>query len=307
MRGVFLQVARHREQHRRRDLEHRGGEIFRVFAEIGHQLRDQRQRNGGVAAEHVAHRQVNHRAVRLGAQGRIVADDGVGGGEMMAMGDQRAFRMARGAGGVDDEGRIARREIRDLRLKPFETDVRRSGEQLAKPMQQLVPVTEHRRIVEYDDRFQIGQLIGDRQNLVDIFLVFGDEDRGAAITHLVVDFRRRRGRVDAVDNSPERLRREVADHPFFTDIAHDRDAVAAFDAEPLQGAGGVRHQRSIIVPCSFAVEAEMFGAKGDGIGKCPRPLAQEMRCGAAAQPFSVSRRGRGHWGLFVRVSSDLIL
>ena len=103
-----------------------------------------------------------------------------------------------------------------------------------------VRVAEHRRIIEHDDRAQIGQPIGDRQDLVDIFLVFGDEDAGAAVAHLVLDLGRRRGRIDAVDDGAERLRGEVADHPLFADVAHDGDALAAFDAERLQRARRMR-------------------------------------------------------------------
>ena len=70
------------------------------------ELRNQRQGDGDVAAEHVAHRQEYDGPVRLLAKRRIVRNHGVGRGEMLAMADQRAFRMAGGAGGVDDESGI---------------------------------------------------------------------------------------------------------------------------------------------------------------------------------------------------------
>ena len=43
-------------------------------------------------------------------------------------------------------------------------------------------------IIDYDDGRQIGKPIGERKNLVDVFLIFSDEERGAAVAHLVFDF-----------------------------------------------------------------------------------------------------------------------
>ena len=73
------------------------GKVFRVFAEMRDQPRDQRQRDRDVAAEHMAERQVDDRAVLLLRQRRIMVDDIRGGGEMLAVGDQRTLGMAGGA------------------------------------------------------------------------------------------------------------------------------------------------------------------------------------------------------------------
>ncbi len=108
VRGELLQIARHGEHHRRRNLEQSRCEILRVLAEMRHQLRHQRQRDGDIAAEHMAHRQIDDGAVRLLAQSRIVRDHSVGGGKMLAVADQRALRMTGGARRIDDEGGIRR-------------------------------------------------------------------------------------------------------------------------------------------------------------------------------------------------------
>ena len=76
----------------------------------GTSLRDERQRNSDVAAEHVTHGQKNDGTVRLFAQRRILRDHGIGGGKMPAVGDERTFRMTGGAGRVDDEGGIFGRQ-----------------------------------------------------------------------------------------------------------------------------------------------------------------------------------------------------
>jgi hypothetical protein len=94
-----------------------------------------------------------------------------------------------------------------------------------------VLVAEHRGVVDHHDPAQCRESIGERQELVEVFLIFGDEQRGAAVAHLVLEFRCRRGRVDAVDDGAERLRRKVADHPFLAGVAHDRHPVAAAKSE----------------------------------------------------------------------------
>ena len=106
MRSEFLQVTRHGKQHRGSDLEQSGSEVFRIFAEMRHQLRHQRKRDGDIAAKHVAHRQVDHGAVYFFAQRRILRNDRVSRGEMLAVADQRALGMTGGAGGIDDESGI---------------------------------------------------------------------------------------------------------------------------------------------------------------------------------------------------------
>ena len=87
-------------------------------------------------------------------------------------------------------------------------------------------IAEHRRRIDGDDGAQLRQAIDQRKDLVDVFLILGDEDRGAAVAHLVLDLGRRRGRIDAVDDGTERLRGEIADHPLLADVAHDGDALA---------------------------------------------------------------------------------
>ena len=44
-----------------------------------------------------------------------------------------------------------------------------------------------------------------RQDLVDVLLVLGDEQDRAAVAHLVFDLLGRGGRIDAVDDGAERL------------------------------------------------------------------------------------------------------
>ncbi len=107
-------------------------------------------------------------------------------------------------------------------------------------------IIEHRRIVDHQDPFQVRQPVGDLQDLVDIFLIFRDEDRGAAILHLEFDLRHRGGRIDAVDDGAGRLRAHVAQHPFLAGVAHDRDAIALRQVRAIakRARGGRRRRRN---------------------------------------------------------------
>ena len=80
---------------------------------------------------------------------------------------------------------------------------------------------------------------------------------GAAIAHQEFDFGHRGGRIDAVDDGAERLRRHVADHPFLAGIAHDGDAVALAGRASAK-ARAARAPRGVAAPGVFAIEAEMF-------------------------------------------------
>src|SRR4029079_1352123 len=252
-------------------------------------------------AENVAHRQIDDGAMRFLAQSRIMPDHGVSGGKMLAMADQRTLVMTGGAGRIDDESRIGRRKSRQFLLEPGEVGLFRGGQQIRKAVQLLVRIAEHCGSVEHDDRAQGGQPVDHRQDLVDIFLVLGDEDAGAAVPHLVLDLGRRSGRINSIGDGAERLRGEIADHPFFADVAHDGDALATDDAEVLQRACRMRDQRRVVAPAALAINAEVLGTEGDRIRHRSRPLAQQMRSGGAAQPVAIDRNG--HRALFPRFGS----
>src|SRR5262249_13985567 len=127
------------------------------------------------------------------------------------------------------------------------------------------------------------------QDFVDVFLIFRDKQHGAAVTHLIFDFGWGGGRIDAIDDGPERLRGEIADHPFLAGVPHDSDSVAALNSDGCKCARRTRDQRRIVAPGSFAVEAEVLGAKCDRIHCRPCPLAEQQRCGLATQRVAIER------------------
>ena len=223
-----------------------------------------------------------------------------GGGEMLAVRDQRALGMTGGARRIDDEGGIVRIEPVRLLLQPGEIGLLDRGEQRVVASKLGMRVGEHRGIVEHDDPLQSVQTVGKRQDLVDVFLVLRDEHHRAAVAQLILCLRGRCGRIDAVDDAAQRLRREVADQPLLAGIAHDGDALTAGKAHPGKGARRPRHQRGIVAPAALAVEAEMLAAECDGVRRRARPLAQQQRCGLAAQRLPIDRWRCGHAALVER-------
>ena len=219
---------------------------------------------------------------------------------MLAVGDQRPFGVTGGARRIDDEGGIVRVEMPRLLLQPGEVGLLDRGEQRIVAFQLGMGVGKHRGIVDHDDAFQSVQPIGERQDLVDVFLVLRDEHHRAAVAQLVLDLRSRGGRIDAVDDSAERLRREVANEPLLAGVAHDGDALAAGKAQLGKGARRPRHQRRIVAPAAFAIQSEMLAAEGDRVRLRARPLAQQERCGLAAQRLPVDRWRCGHAALVER-------
>ena len=235
VRGEFLQVTRHSEQNGRRDLEERRLQILGILAEVRNKPRNQRQGHRHIAAEHVTDRQVRDRTVLLRGERGIVADDVRGRGEMSAVRDQGSLRMAGRAGCIDDEGGCVGSNLRRAIAKLVEIGRRLRREQLSVMPDPPIVVAEHRSGIEHHDPAQGRQPRRNRQKPVDVFLVFRNEQDGAAVTHLIFDLGGRRRRIDAVDDGAQRLRRQIAYHPVFAGIAHDRDAVAAREAERRQG------------------------------------------------------------------------
>ncbi len=180
--------------------------------------------------------------------------------------------MAGGAGGVNDDGRIARTDLRDLRLQPIQIAFR-WADQLFVTHQLGMVVIEHRGIVDDDDGPHIRQAVDDRQDLIDVFLIFRDEDHRAAITQLIFDLRCGRGRINTVDDRAQRLRCQIADHPLFASVPHDGDAFAFRQADAGKRLRGPRHQQCVIAETALAINAKMFGAERHPIRTTARALA----------------------------------
>ena len=177
------------------------------------------------------------------------------------MADQRAFRVAGRAGRVDDEGWILRRQRCGSFLEPTELRSVNAIQEVAQATKLRVGVAEHGRIIDDDDGLQIGKSVGNGQDLVDVFLILGDENFSATIAHLVLDLGRGRRRVNTVGDCAERLDGEIAKQPFFADVAHNGSPGAAIEPDTLECARMVRHESRVVTPVSLAVDTQMLGTE----------------------------------------------
>ena len=149
--------------------------------------------------------------------------------------------------------------------------------------QLVVRQREQCRLVDHHDMLQCRQAIGKRQDLVDVLLVLRDEDDRAAVAHLVFHLLCRGSRINAVDDGADRLGGQVADQPLLAGIRHDGDAVASIQASEGQALGRARDQLGVLRPRPLPVDAELLGAKGDGVWSRACALGQQCRCGGAPQ------------------------
>ncbi len=215
------------------------------------EARDQRQGHGDVAAEHVAERKVDDRAMLLVGERRVMVDHVRGRRQMLAVSDQCALRMTGRAGGVDDEGGLLRPHLLHLPLEPRWLGLLDRSEQLAIAPELWMPIGEHRRIVEHHDPAQRRQTLGERQYLVDVFLILGDEHDGAAVTHLILDLGGGSSGIDPIDDGAERLRGEVADHPLLAGISHDGDALSGREPQRDKCARRARDHGGVVAPAAL--------------------------------------------------------
>jgi len=129
---------------------------------------------------------------------------------MPAMRDHGALGIARRARGIDNERRRRRVELSRHVRKGRN---RRVGiallDDVIEDAQLVMAVGKHRRRIDDNDHPQIRQAVDDRQDLIDVFLILSDEDRRATVAHLILNFRDRRRRIDAVTDGAGGLRAQV--------------------------------------------------------------------------------------------------
>jgi hypothetical protein len=272
-RRISTCEARYGDEHSGGDLVERARQVLHVFAEVRRRPAEERQRDAHVATQDVAERQVNDGALPGLRQLGVVLDHVARGGDVRAVGHERTFRMPGRAGGVDDEGR------------PIGGDpVAESLQGLSCPRHQVFEardprtvISEHRRVVDDHDVAQAGQALEERQHLVDVLLVLGDEERGAGVAQLVLDLGGGGSRVDAVGHRAGRLRAQVGDHPFLARVAHDGDALAGLQAELEPARGAARHVVGVLAPADFAVQAQALGAISDAFRRGTRAFRQQVQ------------------------------
>src|SRR5262245_9953520 len=137
----------------------------------------------------------------------VLCRDRKGGSEMLAVRDQGALWMTCGPRGVDDEGWLLRPQLGDLARQPANIAIAAGRDERLVGNELIVREREERPFVDHYDAAERRQPVHQRQYAIDVLLVLGNEQYRAAIAHLVFDLLHRGGRIDAVDDGAQCLRR----------------------------------------------------------------------------------------------------
>src|SRR5262249_49327769 len=126
------------------------------------------------------------------------------------------------------------------------------------------------------------------ERLVEVLLVLGHDQRGAAVLEQMAHLAGRARWIDAVRDRAERLRRQIADGPLRARVADDGHRLAGRDPILAREAAGERGDaRRQLAPRRLAPDPELLRAKRDALGPCPRALDEQAGHRARAQRLEV--------------------
>ncbi len=271
----LLPDARHPQEHRGLDLAQVRAHGLDALAEVHGAADLQRQVQAEDLLRHVAQRQVaehlvvgtepEHRRHDLGARHRVPRRE------------EGALGRARGARGVDHHRRLVGVQGRQPLRPP-------AGRRVL--AQQLLPAHEPRVVVVPQapgvvdhDALQAGHLRVVLHDLVDLLLVLGEEQGGAAVREQPRDLVGRVGLVDAHAAGATGLDGQVRDQPLRPVVAEDAGVVPGPQAPLPQRPGGpgdpvpvgrpvhLEPQPAVLVPQGGPVRllgGELLQALGEG-------------------------------------------
>ena len=240
---------------------------------------------GGVGAFRAGHAEARHVALRvveimvadpgegqigehLVAVGQPVEGDGVARrGDRALAAQDHALRAAGRAGGVEDDGGVGALAGVDAPV-----EVGRHGrigergasfrhDRLERVQAGLVIVGEAARLV-VEQMAKPRQPVADREDLVDLLLVLGDDDAGLGMIEHRGDLVRHRIGVDGDGNGADHLRRRDRPVELRAVRADDGDGVAAIEAEGDQSDGDGARLVVDLRPGPRLPEAEILVAEG---------------------------------------------
>ena len=139
----------------------------------------------------------------------------------------------------------------------------------------VVVIAQAARVV-IDDQLQVRQAVLQRQDLVDLFLVLGDDDRGLGVIEHIGELGRDRVLVDRDGDAAEALRGELRDIEARAVLADDRQLVAAPEALGGEAEREIAHLLPIAPPAIGLPDAAVLLAQGPG------DRASARHCGATA-------------------------
>ena len=206
----------------------------------------------------------------------------------IAVTDHGALGGARGAGGVDQHANIVGLALGNAGAELFF----RIGNLFAQRVQ-LIQKHDHgiaeiaQALAVIDDNlFQRRDLITHRQVLVQLLVVFHEQEGRATVVNQVRQLFGTVGGIDPVTDAPCPGNAEVAVQPFFVVFAEDGNRLSA-----LQPKGQQRHTNGtgflvVIEPAVALPDAQFLFAMGDGIAPLQALLTPEFDHGVATVELS---------------------
>lgn len=217
--------------------------------------------------------------------------DGVPGRVDVSIGQHGRLGAAGGPGGEHHQGGVVGREAPDAPLDQIRLPLLFPGAEGEHRLEGM-----HVAFVDFDpfgvhddDRPQLGKVGADREGLVELFLIFADEDRHVGFGQEVVDLVGRTRRIDADRHAPDQIGAELGDDPFASALAQDGDMLAGGEAERHETKTEMAGHPGIFGPVVGLPNAVFLLAQGNRAAPRLRPMQQ------AARQYHLGRRaGPGH-------------
>ncbi len=259
------------------DLAQVGHHRLRLLDEVDDLPADQRLRHGIDLLHDPG--QGQHRDIVVGGILRVVLQVVETVLEHRSALQHRQFRIGGGARGGAENGDILRPPGGDqfvVETGLLGIELVPQPHQLGVAEQPRVVVLAHAARIAVDDMLDAGALLGDLQHLVDLFLVLGDDDLRSGVVDQVGDLLVEGILVDAEDHRPQRVRGDLAGHPFGPVVADDADGVALADAELVHAESEAPHHRLVVGPGEGVPDAELLFAQGDLVRPVGGVVGQQL-------------------------------
>src|ERR1019366_2068981 len=137
------------------------------------------------------------------------------------------------------------------------------GGELVGGQQPGVVIFPHATRVGIDDVLEVGDAVGERQELVDLLFVLGEHQSGFAIAQEIGGFLVQHVAIEAEAHGADGMGGDFGRHPVRPVVADDADNVAAAEPELDQAEREVVHPRLVVIPGEGFPEPEILFAQSD--------------------------------------------
>jgi hypothetical protein len=262
----------HRRGHLADVLGHRVDALGEVHGGAGTQGVEDRERALGDVRQRQERELLVARA-RLGREVRVAELE-----QDVAVAQHRPLGRPGGAGGVDEDGQVLGLGDLDHPIERARVLAVVAGAQLEQRRE-----VQHLRIAEavqalqvvHDDLDELPTAGADLQDLVELLLVLGEEEAGAAVVDDVLDLARRVGRVDPVGDPAHREGAEIGVEPLGTVVGDDRHHVAGAETEGDETEAGVARALAVLAPADRAPDPQVLLAHGDPVAALAHHVPEE--------------------------------